>query len=94
MIAISLRLQAVWPETYRQTLLKQLDTLEDLSISRPKSRVKWGVPVPNDPEQTIYVWVDALINYITVLGYPGEMDGRGWPADVQVVGKDIIKQVI
>lgn len=49
------------------------------------------MPVPQDPEQTIYVWVDALINYITVLGYPGKMEG--WPADVHVVGKDIIRYV-
>jgi len=66
-----------------------METAEDLSISRPKSRVRWGVPVPGDDTQTIYVWVDALINYLTVLGYP-EMD-HGWPADVHVVGKDIVK---
>jgi hypothetical protein len=54
--------------------------------------VKWGVQVPSDPEQTIYVWVDALINYITVLGYPD--DTTGWPADVHVVGKDIIRYVL
>ena len=72
-------------------MLAQLDTLEDLSVSRPASRVKWGVPVPGDSDQTIYVWVDALVNYATVVGYPGEMDG--WPADVHVVGKDIIRSV-
>jgi methionyl-tRNA synthetase len=71
--------------------LSQIPTLEDLSISRPRSRVKWGVPVPGDPDQVIYVWVDALINYITVLGYPESVEG--WPADSHVVGKDIIKRV-
>ena len=49
------------------------------------------MPVPGDAEQTIYVWVDALVNYATVVGFPGEMDG--WPADVHVVGKDIIRYV-
>lgn len=68
-----------------------MESVEELSISRPQMRVKWGVPVPGDPEQTIYVWVDALINYITVLGYPNSLNG--WPVDVHVVGKDIIRQV-
>ncbi|OCF36953.1 methionine-tRNA ligase [Kwoniella heveanensis BCC8398] len=81
--------ESVFPNTVRQDLLKQVQTIEDLSVSRPKSRVKWGIPVPNDPDQSIYVWVDALINYLTVVGYPNEM--KGWPADVHVVGKDIIK---
>lgn len=70
------------------TAMKNAD---ELSISRPRSRVKWGVPVPGDDQQTIYVWVDALINYLTVLGYPDSH--HGWPADVHVVGKDIIKSV-
>lgn len=69
--------------------------LEDLSISRPVSRLDWGIPVPDDPSQTIYVWVDALINYITVAGYPvwppGGEHAQGWPADVHVVGKDIVR---
>ena len=80
---------AVWPDSYRQTLLRSLDSLEDLSVSRPKSRVSWGVAVPNDPDQTIYVWVDALVNYLTVLGYPSATPG--WPCDIQVIGKDIVK---
>lgn len=80
---------AIQPALYQQEVLAQLDNLNDLSISRPASRVKWGVSVPGDPEQTIYVWVDALVNYATVAGYPGQMDG--WPADVHLVGKDIIR---
>ncbi len=64
-------------------------------ISRPLSRLEWGIPVPDDPSQTIYVWVDALVNYITKAGFPNwapgsEHDG-GWPADVQVIGKDILR---
>ena len=69
--------------------------LENLSISRPASRLSWGIPVPDDPEQTIYVWVDALINYLTNAGYPtwaaDAMRGGGWPADVHVIGKDIVR---
>jgi methionyl-tRNA synthetase len=69
--------------------------LEDLSISRPSSRLQWGIPVPDDPSQTIYVWVDALINYITYAKYPywapGNSHVGGWPADVHVIGKDIVR---
>lgn len=68
--------------------------LEDLSISRPTSRLTWGIPVPTDPSQTIYVWLDALLNYITKAGYPwapGAERAGGWPADVQVIGKDIVR---
>jgi methionyl-tRNA synthetase len=68
------------------------DGLQDVSISRPRKNLSWGVPVPGDPEQVMYVWIDALANYITVLGYP---DREGWqeywPADIQVVGKDILR---
>jgi methionyl-tRNA synthetase len=68
---------------------------EDLSISRPVQRLSWGIRVPDDPSQTIYVWVDALINYITAAGFPGWAPGEshkgGWPADVHVVGKDILR---
>lgn len=69
--------------------------LEDLSISRPASRLSWGIPVPGDPDQTIYVWVDALVNYLTKSGYP-QWDGHtstdgGWPADVHIIGKDIVR---
>jgi methionyl-tRNA synthetase len=72
------------------------DGLQDLSISRPSSRLTWGIPVPDDPSQTIYVWLDALINYITKAGYPWPPDkafAGGWPADVQVIGKDIMRLV-
>lgn len=62
--------------------------LNDLSVSR--QTVKWGFPVPNDPSQTIYVWIDALTNYLTVAGWDGENMGR-WPCDVHVIGKDILK---
>ncbi|KAK0109590.1 methionyl-tRNA synthetase [Cadophora gregata] len=70
------------------------DGLEDLSVSRPVERLTWGIPVPDDESQTIYVWLDALVNYITKAGYPwapGKESALGWPADVQVVGKDIVR---
>jgi methionyl-tRNA synthetase len=65
--------------------------LKDLSISR--TTFDWGVKVPNDPEHVMYVWVDALTNYITGVGFPDENDKnwRYWPADVHIIGKDIIR---
>lgn len=71
------------------------NNLEDLSISRPSSRLDWGIRVPGDDTQTIYVWVDALINYLTKAGFPNWQPGKetsgGWPADVHVIGKDIVR---
>ena len=66
--------------------------LEDLSVSR--TSFDWGIPVPGDPKHVIYVWVDALSNYITALGYGSDDDtlfNQYWPADVHVVGKDIVR---
>jgi len=66
--------------------------LEDISISRSKSKVAWGIPVPGDETHTMYVWFEALMNYITILGYPEHPDfATFWPANVQVVGKDILR---
>ncbi len=65
--------------------------LKDLSVSR--TTLDWGIPVPGDPRHVMYVWIDALTNYITALGYP-DVDGepwRWWPADVHVIGKDIVR---
>ncbi len=76
-------------------VLNQLENIEDISVSRTKTSVEWGIPVPGDDSQIIYVWIDALSNYITALGYdtenPSEQYKKYWPADVQVIGKDIIK---
>jgi len=65
--------------------------LEDISISRRTST--WGVPIPDDPDQVMYVWFDALINYITGAGFPDDMERfhRLWPADCHVIGKDITR---
>lgn len=83
--------RAVRPERFRQAVVQWLrDDLPDLSVSRQRSRLQWGIPVPGDPEQTVYVWLDALVNYLTVVGYPEEHD-RWWNAVHHVVGKDILK---
>ncbi|GLK75588.1 methionine--tRNA ligase [Methylopila jiangsuensis] len=65
--------------------------LADLSISR--TTFDWGVPVPDDPKHVMYVWVDALTNYVTGTGFPEDEDSfrRWWPADLHVIGKDIIR---
>ena len=65
--------------------------LKDLSISR--TTFTWGIPVPGDPGHVIYVWFDALTNYISAIGYPSEMENFNtfWPADVHVIGKDILR---
>lgn len=68
------------------------DGVKDVSISRPRKSLSWGIEVPGDPEQVMYVWLDALSNYITVLGYPDKEGWKDfWPAEVQVVGKDILR---
>lgn len=79
------------PEFARKLVLNWLqeDTLCDLSVSRPRSRLTWGISVPNDSSQTIYVWLDALINYLTVSGY--SLPDHVWPPTEHVVGKDILK---
>lgn len=81
------------PDTRRNEILSLLaEGLEDISISRPKDKLDWGIPVPGDKDQVMYVWVEALMNYLTVIGYPDGADfKRFWPADVQVIGKDIIR---
>lgn len=81
------------PETRKNEIISFLrEGLDDISISRPKDKIDWGIPVPGDKNQVMYVWFDALLNYITVLGYPENDDFKNfWPANVQVVGKGIIR---
>lgn len=81
------------PDFRRKEFLELIkDGIQDVSISRPKKNLSWGVPVPGDPGQIMYVWIDALANYITVLGYPDKEGWQDyWPADVQVIGKDILR---
>ncbi|NXB97177.1 SYMM protein, partial [Vidua chalybeata] len=83
--------RAIFPDPFYQCVLRWLDEdLPDLSVSRERNRLQWGIPVPSDPTQTIYVWVDALVNYLSAVGYP-ESHGAWWPAVHHVVGKDILK---
>src|SRR5229473_8443044 len=84
------------PETRRNEVLSFVrGGLRDLSISR--STFSWGIPVPDDPKQVIYVWFDALANYITAIGYGSSHAGaqeafkKFWPADVQMIGKEIVR---
>jgi methionyl-tRNA synthetase len=83
----------VWPENrYNEALSFIKGGLRDVSLSR--ARLKWGVPVPWDPSQVIYVWIDALLNYYSALSYAREgedLTERFWPADVHLIGKDILK---
>jgi methionyl-tRNA synthetase len=81
------------PDFRKKELMTLLESgLEDVSISRPKKNLSWGVPVPGDDSQVMYVWIDALSNYLSVLGYPDDPTwAESWPADVQIIGKDIIR---
>ena len=81
----------ILPEFRKLEVLKLLESSPDVSISRPKKNLSWGIPVPNDDDQVMYVWIDALANYLTVLGYPETDISNFWPADVQFVGKDILR---
>jgi len=120
---------AVVPWNYYNDVLNFVaQPLEDISVSRPRSRLHWGIPVPGDESQTIYVWFDALISYLTATGYPWpekndavsdtaansaptsietaksrEKEDNGgdeplglssaWPADIHVIGKDIVRYI-
>lgn len=82
------------PERYRNEVLSLLknDELEDLCISRPASRLKWGIPLPFDENYVTYVWFDALINYVSALGYPdSENYKKYWPVANHIIAKDILK---
>jgi methionyl-tRNA synthetase len=85
----------IQPERYRNEVLGFLrEPLQDLSISRPKSRLEWGIPLPFDDGYVTYVWFDALINYISALGYPdGPLYREFWAAGhgEHLIGKDILK---
>lgn len=82
------------PQTRKNEIVALLDRgLEDISFSRPIKNVPHGIPVPGDPSQVIYVWCDALVNYISALGYgrDTELFEKFWPANVHVIGKDILR---
>ncbi len=82
------------PQSRKHELLSLINEgLKDVSFSRPKNVLQWGIEVPNDPDQTMYVWCDALSNYITGIGYEKETElfNKFWPADVHLIGKDILR---
>lgn len=81
----------ILPASRKKQILNLLQSSPDVSVSRPKKNLSWGIPVPGDPDQVMYVWIDALANYLTVLGYPDADISDFWPADVQFVGKDILR---
>jgi methionyl-tRNA synthetase len=83
--------RSIMPESRRNEVLGKLKMgVEDLSVSRVS--FDWGVPVPWDPDHVIYVWIDALQNYITAIGYGSDTNrfNRVWPADIHIIGKDIL----
>jgi methionyl-tRNA synthetase len=81
---------SVQPEMRRNEVLRLVEAgLQDISISR--QRQPWGIPFPGDPQQTVYVWFDALINYLSATGFPEPGYERLWPADLHVVGKGITR---
>ena len=79
------------PEFRKKEFLNLLADMPDVSISRPRAQLPWGVAVPGDDTQAMYVWMDALTNYITVLGYPDNDIAGWWPASAQIIGKDILR---
>lgn len=80
----------VEPAIRRNEVVRLLEAgLQDVSISR--QRLPWGIPFPGDPDQTIYVWFDALINYLSATGFPDPGSERLWPADLHVIGKGITR---
>jgi methionyl-tRNA synthetase len=90
--------ECIRPERYRNEVLAFLkDPLEDLCISRPKARLQWGIPLPFDDRYVTYVWFDALINYVSALGYPdADLYAKFWGTDQapiaqHLIGKDIVK---
>ncbi len=84
----------IHPAGFRNEVLAILrEPIGDLSISRPRDRVPWGIPIPWDKDHVTYVWSDALLNYISALGYPdGDLYGQFWPGVWHMIGKDILRQ--
>ena len=96
LLALYANPEFIRPETRRKEVISFVRSgLRDLSISR--STFSWGIPVPDDPKHVIYVWLDALANYITAIGYGSSHAGaqeafkKFWPADVQMIGKEIVR---
>jgi len=85
----------ILPEIRRNEILGFLrEPLEDLCITRPKTRLNWGIEYPNSEEHVVYVWFDALVNYVSAVGMTTDDDKflAYWPADIHMIGKDILRQ--
>ena len=82
----------IYPKKWKNDFLALIkDGLTDVSFSREKKHLPWGIPVPGDKNQVLYVWPDALTNYLTGIGYPNKKYQKFWPADLHVVGKDMLR---
>lgn len=82
----------ICPDKWKNDFLSLIkDGLTDVSFSREKKHLPWGIPVPGDENQVLYVWPDALANYLTGIGYPNKKYKKFWPANLHVVGKDMLR---
>ena len=82
----------IFPAKWKNDFLSLIrDGLTDVSFSREKEHLPWGIPVPGDENQIMYVWPDALSNYLTGIGYPNERYKKFWPANIHIVGKDMLR---
>jgi methionyl-tRNA synthetase len=82
----------IYPQRWKNDFLGLIkEGLTDVSFSRDKEHLPWGIPVPGDDSQVMYVWCDALTNYLTGIGFPNKGYKKFWPADVHVVGKDMLR---
>lgn len=80
------------PEVRKNEILSLMEEdMGNVSFSRPKKNLPWGIPVPGDPSHVMYVWCEALTNYLSGIDYPSEKFKKFWPADVQVIGKGILR---
>lgn len=93
--AIQTGVFSILPDARRNEVIAFLKgKVEDISFSRPRRDISWGIPVPGDAKHTVYVWADALPNYITALGYGTDNEEKFkkfWPADLHIIGKDILR---
>ena len=85
--------KVIYPSNHQKDIINQLKSgISDISVSRLKSKVHWGIEVPNDPKHVIYVWLDALSSYLTAVEYPSSSQfAQRWPPSLQIIGKDILK---
>jgi len=84
----------IYPESKKKEVLSFIgEGLRDISISRPAKDIKWGIPVPWDSDHTLYVWAEALVNYLSALDYKGggKLYKKFWPADIHIMAKDILR---